>query len=46
MTRGWNKKHHSFTQFYGSEDLEATQNAMVFRYSGLAFSWKAITLIL
>ena len=24
MTRGWNQKHHAFTQFYGSEDLDAS----------------------
>jgi GH15 family glucan-1,4-alpha-glucosidase len=24
MTRGWNEKRHSFTQFYGSEDLDAS----------------------
>jgi GH15 family glucan-1,4-alpha-glucosidase len=24
MTKGWNEKHHAFTQFYGSEDLDAS----------------------
>ena len=24
MTRGWNEKRHAFTQFYGSEDLDAS----------------------
>ena len=24
MTKGWNDKHHAFTQFYGSEDLDAS----------------------
>src|ERR1700737_3077450 len=24
MTRGWNEKRKSFTQFYGSEDLDAS----------------------
>jgi GH15 family glucan-1,4-alpha-glucosidase len=24
MARGWNEKRHSFTQFYGSEDLDAS----------------------
>ena len=24
MTRGWNEKHRAFTQFYGSEDLDAS----------------------
>ena len=24
MTRGWNEKRSAFTQFYGSEDLDAS----------------------
>ena len=24
MTKGWNEKRHAFTQFYGSEDLDAS----------------------
>src|ERR1700721_3560362 len=24
MTQGWNEKRHAFTQFYGSEDLDAS----------------------